>query len=394
MSLNLLARLASKLNGISKIVYPSFAIEKRTRPLLFHREKLLLALPAATPENIIKDGADRELVGRIITAYQAANKVDLGNSMWNVFFASYHNSIHQTLLNGNMEAVTELFRDPRASDLFYGFDILSKSTHGTFDTERVRNLHAKVCLDGLVRFAESAGAISIDNPEVWLTWKGSSWESEVVLAELNNKCWPFSVPNPFPEEHGLGTSRGVVSYRVPQALYQAWRIRELVKGIENPRILEIGAGLGRTAYYAYELGIKDYSIVDIPITAASQAYFLGRTLGENNIHLDGELPQELSRKIKLMNPQTFMNKNKSYHLILNADSLTEMDLSTAKAYWQKMKSSTSMFLSINHEANSFRVQDLIADDLPNIEVNRCPYWMRRGYVEELIKVKPHSSNHS
>jgi hypothetical protein len=85
--------------------------------------------------------------------------------------------------------------------------------------------------------------------------------------------------------------------------------------------------------------------------------------------------------------QSLVNGKRHYDLILNADSMTEMDLDTAKLYWKQIKSSTSTFLSINHEANALRVQDLIAADLASIDVNRCPYWMRRGYVEEVIKIR-------
>ncbi|MBI5627068.1 MAG: putative sugar O-methyltransferase, partial [Nitrosomonadales bacterium] len=231
----------------------------------------------------------------------------------------------------------------------------------------------------------SVGAVPLDNPETWAASAGKPYDAEDILAKLSKSCWPFSVPNPFPAEFGLSTSRGIVSYRVPQALYQAWRIKQLVKGIEHPRILEIGAGLGRTAYYAHELGIKDYTIVDIPMTATAQAYFLGRTLGEAQILLDGESSAGASQMIKICTPQTFMDGEEKYDLIVNIDSLTEMDISTAKDYWQKIKASTKLFLSINHEANPFLVQDLIAEDMPNLDVNRELYWMRRGYVEEVIQ---------
>lgn len=392
MTANIFARLASRLQRTTKEDQSSREMEMNCKSLLFHREKFLSAFPASVLSNVNNTDADLKLVERIITAYQEANKADLGDSMWKVFFASYHNAIHEELMNGHVETVAKIFRDPGASDLFYGFDLLTKSYQGISNTDQVRAPYARLCLDGLVRFAEAAGVSPIDNPETWSSRDGSTLETEKVLEELSKKCWPFSVPNPFPAELGLKTSRGIISYRVPQALYQAWRIKQLVKGIDNPRILEIGAGLGRTAYYAYELGLRDYSIVDIPITAASQAYFLGRTLGENNIHLDGEPTLESIQKVKVLSPQTFINENKTYDLVLNADSLTEMDLSTANAYWKKIKSSTDMFLSINHEANPFCVRDLIAEDLPNIEINRCPAWMRRGYVEELIKMKPHNSN--
>lgn len=384
MSTELLARLAKNLTS------PFFLNQnliKIFKLLLIRHEKLLSNSKASVSQKDISHVNDLDLLKRIISAYKSTNNPELGESMWKAFFASHHNSIHQALIGDELDIVAKVFRDPKTTDLFYGFDILTKSYNKNFNSDKVRNTYAKVCFDGLVRFAESVGAIGIDNPEAWSNQVGNPFVVENVLEQIAKKCWSFSVPNPYPGEHGLETSRGVLSYRVPQALYQAWRIKQLVKDVKNPKILEIGAGLGRTAYYAYELGIKDYTIVDIPITAASQAYFLGRTLGEEFIQLEGEQCDESSQKIKILSPHTFMNEVKTYDLILNADSLTEMDDSTAKGYWEKIKSSTNIFLSINHEINRYSVKDLIADDLSIFAVSRHPSWMRKGYVEELITKK-------
>jgi SAM-dependent methyltransferase len=355
------------------------------QPSLFHPESLLDA-NAAVAEGIVNSPVeDKKLIKRIITAYQRANQADLGKSMWTVFFTKYHQPIHQALINGDERTVTEILRNPEISDLFYGFDILTKSFHSVFRKKRARNVYAKDCLDGLVRFAEAVGAVSMDNPASEFK-KRIFWKTEDVLAELDKACTPFSMPNPFTNEHGVGSSRGVISYRVPQALYQAWRIKQLLDGIQNPRVLEIGAGLGRTSFYANELGIKDYTIVDLPITTVAQAYFLGRTLGEENICLDGEQFADAQNRAKIVLPETFLAESKTYDLVLNVDSLTEMDFSVAKAYWDKIKISTNTFLSINHEANKFRVRDLLFEDLHSLVVHRGLYWMREGYAEELIRI--------
>ena len=173
---------------------------------------------------------------------------------------------------------------------------------------------------------------------------------------------------------------------MPQALYQAWRIKKLLNGIQNPRVLEIGAGLGRTAFYANELGIKNYTIVDLPITMVAQAYYLGRALGEENICLDGEQFDDDQNRVRIVVPETFFAEDKTYDLIINADSLTEMDFDVAQSYWNKIKVSTKIFLSINHEANKFRVRDLFIEDSNSLIVHRGLYCMRKGYVEELIRI--------
>jgi hypothetical protein len=65
---------------------------------------------------------------------------------------------------------------------------------------------------------------------------------------------------------------------------------------------------------------------------------------------------------------------------LNADSLTEIGRSAANEYWSQIQQRCSVFLSINHEANEFTISDLIGER-PAL---RYPYWMRRGYVEEVV----------
>ena len=352
---------------------------------LFHSESLLDASPAAATGIANKSVEDKELINRIIAAYQRVNQTDLGKSMWKFFFTTYHQPIHQALIDGNEKTVTKILRNPEISDLFYGFDLLTKSYQHVFRNKKVREAYAKACLDGLVRFAESVGAVSMDNPESELEYR-SLWKTEKVLAEIDKVCMPFSMPNPFVDEYGVDSSRGVISYRVPQALYQAWRIKQLLDGIQSPRVLEIGAGLGRTAFYVFELGIKDYTIVDLPITKVAQAYYLGRTLGEENIHLDGEQFDDGPNRVKIVAPETFLAESKTYDLVLNVDSLAEMDFRVAQAYWEKIKASTNIFLSINHEANSFRVRDLLVKDLNSLNVQRGLYWMRMGYVEELIRI--------
>src|SRR5262249_5720898 len=131
-------------------------------------------------------------------------------------------------------------------------------------------------------------------------------------------------------------------------LYQAWRIKTLVAGIKRPRILEIGAGLGRTAYYAAELGLTDYTIIDLPSTSVAQGYFLGRALGDEQVTLFGELA--IPGRIKILPPESFLDAacEATFDLVLNVDSMTEMDRSVAASYWDKIARSARRFLSINH----------------------------------------------
>jgi hypothetical protein len=63
--------------------------------------------------------------------------------------------------------------------------------------------------------------------------------------------------------------------------------------------------------------------------------------------------------------------------------MTEMAASTAKDYWRAISKRASVFLSINHEFNEFTVREII-NSTPGLDVSRTPYWLRRGYVEEVV----------
>ncbi len=343
---------------------------------------------AGMPPNSEEDLA---IIKRIINAYQytASKKEDRGNSMWQTAFLQYHIPIHHVFKNGQLREATTILRNPVSSNLFWGFDFPSASQVSLFkdypQQERISIMHTFDCL---VCLAEAIGATRLYNPESCPP--SSKTQVDVIIKQIEDKLGrALSFPNIFQNEPGLWTCRGIASYRAPQAIYQAWKIKQLVKDIPHPRILEIGAGLGRTAYYASQLfDIKDYTIMDLPFTALSSSYFLMRTLGENRVVLSGEDSSKASDCIKIIAPDEFLTSLESYDLILNVDSLTEMDPKIALNYWKKIQVSTSIFLSINHESNPFTVQEFIDSSDLVLSNDRTPFWMRQGYVEEIVRFYP------
>ncbi|MBI3258651.1 MAG: putative sugar O-methyltransferase [Ignavibacteriae bacterium] len=356
---------------------------------LFRRQEEIKAIPVRTAPVEVNDAS---LVKRVVSAYQLSNRKHLGNSMWQLFFDQRHKEIHQAFNNEqlDLDQTTFLLRNPGASDLFWGIDNLAKSI---LSLPQITSSKAMVdcsvqCLDALVRFGEAIGAIKLNNPEAYIL-SPREWDGLTTVKKLEDFLGIIlKFPNPYPDEIGAWTPRGVVSYRTPQALYQAVLIKNLLKGIEKPRVLEIGGGLGRTAYYARLLGIEDYTIIDIPMTAVCSAYFLGRTLGENEILLFGEKCHNPKKRIKILTPDHFFNNvHQHYDLIINVDSLTEMDPNFAKAYAFMIEKSTPIFVSINHEVNSFTVKGLFDESRYLENVQRKPYWMRNGYTEETFRFK-------
>jgi hypothetical protein len=329
---------------------------------------------------------DSRIVARCVRAYRAAGGIqdkEYSTGYW-AYIYDRQASNHQILLHGSFEEAAKVLRCPAVSYLFYGFDHISPEFTAAVDAapERLPAI-ATLWQDYLIRLAEAVGAFRVENPEgdvPWLQHSGDSADQILDAIEARLQC-KLSFPNIFPDEFGLQSSRGLVSYRAIQAVYQAYRIKTLLKGVPNPRVLEIGAGLGRSAYYARQLGIRDFTIIDLPLTSISQAYFLMRVCGEDAVQLRSESSNVSGAKIKIFDPSYFFADNTPYDLIVNCDSLTEVGRQAAEQYLSKISQLTRQFLSINHEANPFTISALVDAG----RTLRFPYWMRPGYVEELVR---------
>lgn len=350
-------------------------------------ETLNASLGRAT--GILSD--DRRIVERCVSAYRAAGEAgdkEYPTGIW-AYIYGRQTSNHQILMHGSTEDATKILRYPAESNLFYGFDHICPEFTAALDrTPEHQPAIASLWQDYLIRLAEAVGVFRVENPEgdtPWLQHSEQSTDQIIEAIEKRLEC-RLSFPNVFPDEFGLQSSHGLVAYRAIQAVYHAYRIKSLVSHILNPRVLEIGAGLGRSAYYTRQLGITDFTIVDIPMTSISQAYYLMRVCGEDAVQLRGEHSMHSSNRVKLIDPSQFFDDNSRYDLILNIDSLTELDEASAIRYLTKIPTLTSQFLSINHEVNPFTVSSRLVGEG---RLLRFPYWMRPGYVEELVDFSKH-----
>jgi hypothetical protein len=321
---------------------------------------------------------DIALVRRIIVCYRKTFAIEhYGNGMWRELFSQRQGGLHRLLMEADAESVAKVLRDPASNYLHYGFEhTIAEHTKVLRESAQQRAHLALMCKMNLVTLGEALGLERIDNPEAYpATPKQKIGPPTDDLVKRIESVIGFRItfPNLFPNEYGLATDRGVAGFRSIQALYQAYRIKSLNPG----SVVEIGAGLGRTAQYSYVAGIRDYTIVDLPFTSVSQAYFLGRVLGPQAVVLDGEAPRK--EAIKIISPETFLRGKRRHALFVNVDSMTEMPLEVAKAYYEAFKHRGERMLSINHEHNSHTVHDSMRE----LSHTRYPYWMRRGYIEEL-----------
>lgn len=323
---------------------------------------------------------DESLVKRIIAAYQAAQSLDPDQgSFWSDHFSGRKAMIHAALVKGDPGEVSTLLRNPVSNDLFYGFDGLCIGFGKFSDLDRL--ITQEQLYDLMARLAEALGAVRLDYPENIAAHESQLPTIDEIAGTIEGSLGtPIRFPNPYPGEIGLTSSRGTITFRVPHAVYQARLLTGRKTKDVASRIVEVGAGLGRTAFYAHQLGAQDYTIVDLAMTNVAQAYFLGRTLGTDAISLLGE-PQ--TNAIKIMPPAIFFAGGDEFDVALNADSFPEMSYDTAAHYISVLSDRCRRMISINHEHNAFTTHEIFATRQEWI-VERHPYWMRKGYVEEAV----------
>lgn len=373
---------------------PSWAKGLEHFAWLLGREPLASDLDMGLTQSLGEVADDENLIRRVMRAYALAHHdFSPSGSGWDKEFFALKKELHDSLTADTLDKAVELLRNPGGTTHFWGFDAIAKAPPGEVEPHELvltrlnkrvpwKRLYALWVYDSVKNLAEAVGVKRAAYPEVDVSISGV--EERLGVEEMLDSIEAeigvvLRFPNPYSGELGIPTTRGVVGFRSVQAIYQAWRIRELSRGSSGYRVMEIGAGLGRTAYFASTMGVSNYTIIDIPLTGAAQGYFLGRSLGADKVALHGESGEG---KVRIHSPSSSALLE-NYDLIVNVDSFPEMDVHVAQGYWAVIKKQAKQFLSVNHEFNPVTVRSLYTDD-DGIFVSRHPYWMRRGYIEELV----------
>jgi hypothetical protein len=328
---------------------------------------------------------DADLVDRIISAYGRSLDDNYYGPMWAQLHASTA-PIHEALVKRDHTAVAQFLRHPDTNHLFYGFEGIHASSHlSRFRGWEERS--ADRCKDLLVRFAEALGVLHIENPESPYWGNNVTSETERVVDYIERLLGvTLPVRPPHTGFTGLAVRDGVITERVLHGAYGAHRTRELLDA-KSRSVVEIGAGLGYLAYFAYQMGFRDYTIIDLPMTSVAQAYFLGRLLGPDSVLLEGETADthEFATKIKILPPSRFRDTTRRFDLVVNVDSMTELGHEAASEYAGQIFCRSDLLLSINHEHNDYTVNELF--DRGSFSIDRWPFWLRNGYVEEIVRPK-------
>ena len=308
------------------------------------------------------------------------------DSSWLKIFNNFHKNIIEIIQKDNSK-IEDILNNPSKYNLFYGFD-----NNCEFNERNPRYIdyfeNDELVIDKILNFAEFLGILRHNNPEQYrIIFEKPNLD--VLISEIERKInLELEFKNVFPGEKGIQTQKGIISSREIQAIYQAYQINEISKKNNFKSILEIGGGLGRTAYYCYKFGIKDLTIVDLLIPQVCQLNYLSRVLNEETILNEKQIKEidGLEDKIKIISPNYLFNNEEKYDLVFNSDSFTEIDTLSQVKYINFISENTKYFYSINHECNKNKVSDLFSKKKIN-EFNKNLYWLRKGYLEEHFKFR-------
>ena len=363
---------------------------------LFESQVAIPHRPIAVTAPRPRRAGDLELCGRIIDAYRLSRDGDGELSeIWSGHSARHHGDLDRALRSGDAAAVDEqlrwMFRRPFLSGI---------STPVDYEDRAARDFWSLMAYDSLVSLAEAVGAIGAESPEQGAVGRafgeGIDGIPERIEAKLGISLDYPRVGAPY----GTLVGDRLIVRETGRHLHAAVRLHEVAAtqlapraARDGARVVEIGAGFGGVAmWYLRMLGEApgSYTIVDLPLMNAFQAYFLGGVHGGDALALDGEADRQA--RIRIVAPPAIAAGGVAADLVFNQDSLPEMTEGVARGYLTWIAEQVDgVFVSCNHEAGtSGTVPQIVvcelADEIAGLQrLSRQPSWTRRGYVEEVYR---------
>ena len=336
-----------------------------------------------------------ELCRRIIDAY-AASRDSYGDlsEIWSGKLLRYYAPLQRALDSRDAAAVNEqlrwMFRRPFLAGIATPIDYEDPGSPWVWSL---------MTYNSLVSLAEGVGAIRVETPEQGIVGRVFAEGVDGLPARIERE---LGVSLDFPlvgAPYGILIGERLITRETGRHLGAAVRLHqsaELHLGRrpgDGRHVVEIGGGFGGAAlWYVRLLGDApgSYTVVDLPLMNAFQAYFLGCVYGAGALGLYGEDSQDA--RIAVMPPAHLAQREQRTDVVFNQDSFPEMTESAARAYLSWMTANvTGLFVSCNQEVGTHgAVEQQVVGELvagyDGIErLSRDPSWTRKGYVEEVYR---------
>ncbi len=395
------------MSFVPKIV--KFSVLKVTRDRGYILNKFLMhPFPKGYPQvetiTILRNKVEREdivICRRLLKAYKLATKLNISKNpalpagrkkdIWTDLATSYHREFIDVLQEGSPETLAKYLLSVHARGISQGLvqgEIEYQKLRSSQIFRRFTGVNIK---DKLVALAEYLSVLPYENPEQG-TYGANIYKDENKLILEIEKRLKIKITTPDFENalFKLKLRSGSLHVRDIYALYTAIRVLETAG--KKVKVAEIGGGVGKAAYYSYKLGIRDYSIFDLSYINVLQGYFLLKSF-PNSVSLYGEKP----KAIKVLPDFMFakMPKNR-FDLTLNEDSFPEINPGLVRNYLKDIRRNTKKYLlSINQEGESSfaaikqSIVGKIIEEAGGFKKEyRFPFWVRKGYIEELYIKRP------
>jgi hypothetical protein len=341
--------------------------------------------------------AQLRLCERIVRAHRAAREQPEELSpIWQGNVGRYYGALERALAAGDPRALNEqlrwLFRRPFLAGIATPID---------YEDPIQLRYWALLTYDRLASLAEAVGAVRAESPEQGLTGRvlaeGIDSVPERIESVLGISLDYPRVGAPYGILIGgrLITRETVVHLHAAVALREAIEVHLWRSSAQAVHIVEIGGGFAGAAMWYLRLPRRaegSYTIVDLPLMNAFQAYFLGEIYGAEALQLCGE--HDSGAPIRILPPHALTGPQPlAADVVFNQDSLPELSEKVAREYLAWMQGHVrGLFLSLNQEGSApvggvaqLIVPELTADFGGLTRIARRPSWVRRGYVEELYR---------
>lgn len=349
---------------------------------------------------------DFQIARRLLISYRKAVteqkelNIPIKSDLWKILGQSKHKDFIEIIEQGDSERLGEYLCNMCKHSVTHGMTQGLEAYEKIVGDVDIKKQNAAYFMDKLVSLGEALGVLPREYPEAGRWGENLYVDIDLLIDRIEEYIGIDIIPPRVSGGlYGIVSKKGLLHFRDINSIYTAWRIWELVKNNLNPSICEIGGGTGRVAYYCFKLGLRNYTIVDLPYVCILSGYYLIKSLPKGNVTLFGENLEDFSNSIKIYPYWSFNGfSENSFDLTLNQDSFPEIHQEIVLAYLREIRKNTKQyFLSINQEGQAPQtgpenlqliVPNLIKDNMENgfERVYRFAYWMREGYIEELYKI--------
>jgi hypothetical protein len=371
--------------------------------LLNHYVAADVVFPPLAIEPSVMEPEDIGISERLIEAFHRAASFEQNNIVpekrpndgcWEAVKHVFHGEAYKLIEAKDARAFVPFLVNGLRTNLAYGLGPGSQVYQAMATEGDGRTSTVLLLIDRLMSLAEALGVLPYENPEQGRYGKNMHVDPYQVAAMIEARIG-MSISRPrWMGNIGFILNDGVFDNRVADDVYGVYRLDKILNSIKTAQIAEIGGGFGGMALFAVRAGAPHYVIVDLPIINVVQGYFLTKCLGERAVRLFGETKPDAL--IEVMPYWEFFDRNRRFDIVYNRDSFPEIPRARVDEYLDEIERRSVRLLSINQESANLagreglwqlRMNEIIADRDNIVCQSRTPYWMRRGYVEELYVPK-------